>query len=113
MDHYMEGGGVKVNVLAKFPRIARLYKLIKFHRLAKLTKVLQKRMRIPKTLSATLRIKEGKQRLQFFLLIVFISVHIFACIFLFISTMDEERNWLKLKLEGLESDGETDISRLG
>jgi hypothetical protein len=36
-------GGAKFNVLAKFPRIARLYSLVRFIRLTKLMRLLKKK----------------------------------------------------------------------
>lgn len=39
----MNKGGAKLNVIAKFPRIARLYSLVRFIRLTKLMRLLKKK----------------------------------------------------------------------
>jgi hypothetical protein len=100
-----EGGG-KINVLAKFPRIARLYSLVRFIRLMRLTRLL-KRKKTPKNLESKLKLREGLQRLLFFGFFIFISIHIFTCMWVFMHNFSKERSWLTIKFEQIIDQGET------
>jgi hypothetical protein len=98
-----EGNGL--NVLAKFPRIARLYQLIRFIRLARLARLL-KRKKKSNNFETKLKLREGMERLIFFGFFIFISIHIFTCLWIFMASFSKERSWLTLKWEVLTSSGE-------
>lgn len=98
-------GGVKINILAKFPRIAKLYQLVRFIRLARLARLMKKK-RHQKSLESTLKLREGIQRLIFFGVFILLSIHIFACLWIFLANMNKERNWLTLKRESIVDSGE-------
>jgi hypothetical protein len=53
-----DDGPGKFNVLAKFPRIARLYSLVKFIRLTKLTRLMKKK-RSRRNMESKLKLREG------------------------------------------------------
>lgn len=106
LNYFLNGKGGKLNILAKFPRIARLYQLVRFIRLTKLTRLLKKR-KTPKNMESKLKLREGMQRLIFFTFFIFVSIHIFSCLWVFIASLGfGGQSWLSLKQQDLDSNGE-------
>lgn len=91
----------QMNIIARFPRITKLYKLVKLQRLSKLTRICTKKRRVPKVIEAQLRLDKGKNRFIFFSFFAIVSMHIFTCLNIFISSLNKERNWLNFKIESL------------
>jgi hypothetical protein len=94
-----------VNVLARFPRLVKLYQLIKFLRLSKIAR-LGKSKKSPKNMNEKLKIKEGLERIEFFVFFIVISIHIFTCLWIFIGNLNEEVNWITIKRAAMEANGE-------
>lgn len=81
--------------LARLVRIIRLQKLMKLFRVFKLV---QKSDAAMKKVSESFKIGIGFQRLVFFTLIFFLTVHIFACLWLIVANMYDEEykgTWLE------------------
>jgi CRP-like cAMP-binding protein/MFS family permease len=102
----MNKGGAKLNVIAKFPRIARLYSLVRFIRLTKLMRLLKKKKKTQRNLEQKLKLNEGLERLVFFGFFIAISIHIFTCLWIFIANFNKDRSWLTLKQEQIIDQGE-------
>ena len=98
--------GAKLNIIAKFPRIARLYSLVRFIRLTKLMRLLKKKKKTQRNLEQKLKLNEGLERLIFFGVFIMISIHIFTCLWIFIANFNKERSWLSLKHEAITDQGE-------
>lgn len=54
-----------------------------------------------------MKLKEGMQRIVFFSFGLFLSIHIFTCLWIFISTLNKKRSWLTQKQKQIEETGET------
>lgn len=54
-----------------------------------------------------MKLREGMQRIVFFSFSLFLSIHIFTCLWIFIATLNKKRSWLSLKLNQIEEAGET------
>ena len=91
-----------VNVLARFPRLVKLYQLVKFLRLTKIVR-LGKKNKSPKNAQDKLKAKEGMERMNFFVFFICISIHIFTCVWIFIGTLSPELNWITVKQAAMES----------
>jgi voltage-gated potassium channel Kch len=46
------------------------------------------------------------ERLMFFFVFILLSIHIFACLWIFMASFRPERNWLTLKHQAIEGAGE-------
>jgi hypothetical protein len=95
----------KVNVLTRFPRLVKLYQLVKFLRLSKLAS-LGKSKKCPKNMEDKLKIKEGLDRLQFFVFFIVLAIHINTCLWIFVGNMTPDVNWITVKHASMESNGE-------
>lgn len=54
-----------------------------------------------------MKLREGMQRIVFFFFFLFLSIHIFTCLWIFISTLSKERSWLTMKQASIQESGET------
>jgi len=81
--------------VAKFSRIYRAFKLARMFKTAKMVK---ERRKLRRTVPKGLRIKVAFERLWLFLVFFFLTVHIQACIWVFVSKSLEEQgstNWVQ------------------
>ena len=86
---------LNTNVLFRFAKIGKVYKLIRMLRLAKILKILKSKRTVINHFSSELKISSGVERIIFFCMFFVLLFHIFACMFIFLSEIENESGgWL-------------------
>jgi len=69
-------------------------------------RLLKKKKKTSRDIEKKLELNEGLERLMFFGFFICIMIHIFTCIWIFISNFNKERSWLTLKHASIADQGE-------
>lgn len=87
----------KINHIARIIKIGKLYQLIKMVRMVRFLKMLRDRNRISSNLDNMLSISASFERLNFFLLIFALYLHVTSCLFIFCEQFTEGSNWVEVQ----------------
>ena len=78
--------------LARIARLPKLYRLIRMFKLIRLLKIIKERNNISKYLNEVLKVGVAVERLVFFCFMFIILVHITACFWVIIASIEEDDN---------------------
>lgn len=76
--------------MARIARIGKIQKLFKLTRLLRMLKIVKEKNKLLKQLTDFLKIGLGFERLFFFVLIFLLSMHLAACLWLLVATINAE-----------------------
>lgn len=72
-----------MNEMMRIARLGRIYKLVKLTRLFRLVKILKNKSKFLRYAQDILQLGVGFERLFFFILMVFMIIHILTCLWVF------------------------------
>lgn len=88
------GSMINVNQFVRITRISKLYKLVKITKLVRIIKIFKNKKKLEQKLKHTVKNGAAIDRLMFFIMIVFLMVHIMSCLWIFIASTTLDKNWI-------------------
>lgn len=86
---------INVNQFVRITRISKLYKLVKITKLIRIIKIVKNKKKLEQKLKHVVKNGAALDRLMFFILIVFLMVHIMSCLWIFIASTAVDKNWIQ------------------